>query len=137
MLRRIVSAMLALLLCLSILPDAQAAAAKTLTVSFEVTTYQNRARSLLKLINDYRKDNGVDALVMLSDLEKLSLQRAAELFVFFDHDRPDLTGYDEAYEAYKSLKGCMAVSECIAAGYSKADEVFADWEDRMSSAQNT
>lgn len=133
MLRRIVSAMLALLLCLSILPDAQAAAAKTLTVSFEVTTYQNRARSLLKLINDYRKDNGADALVMLSDLEKLSLQRAAELFVFFDHDRPDLTGYDEAYESYKSLKGCMAVSECIAAGYSKADDVFADWEDSLSS----
>ena len=86
MLRRILTAMLALVLCLSLLPmpEAQAATkAKTLTVTFEATTYQNRARSLLKLINQYREKNGAEPLTMLADLEKLSIQRAAELFVFF------------------------------------------------------
>ena len=129
MLRRVFSLLCALVLCMSILPQAQAAAAKTLTVSFQVTTYQNRARTLLKQINTLRKANGVGELTMLADLEKVAIQRAAELFVFFDHDRPDLKGFDTAYTEYKSLKDCQAVSECIAAGYSKAEEVFDDWQD--------
>ena len=120
---------LAMILCLSLLPCAQAAAAKTLTVSFQVTTYQNRARSLLKQINQFRKEYDLPELTMLADLEKVSLQRAAELFVFFDHDRPDLTGYDSAFKEYKSLKDAQAVAECVAAGYSKAEEVFLEWSD--------
>ena len=123
---------LAVALCFSAVPAATAAAAKTLTVSFQVTTYQNRARTLLKQINSLRKANGAEELVMLSDLEKASIQRAAELFVFFDHERPDLTDYDTVLKEYSSVKKYAAVSECIAAGYSKADEVFADWEDNLA-----
>lgn len=118
---------LAMLLCLMLLPACASAAAKTLTLSFSVTTYQNRARSALKLVNQYRQKNGVEELVMLSDLEKVAIQRAAELFVFFDHTRPDLTDYDTADDDYARLKGCTAVGECIAAGYSKAEETVADW----------
>ena len=134
MMRRIrafVSAVLVLVLCLSMLsmPAQAAAAKKTLTVSFQATTYQNRARSLLKQINDLRKEYDLAPLVMLADLEKAAVQRAAELFVFFDHDRPDLTEYDTVCAEYASLKKVQAVSECIAAGYSKAEETFADWED--------
>ena len=97
MFRRIAAVFCALMMCLSLVPEANAAKAKTLTVSFQVTTYQNRARALLKEINQYRKANGVGELTMLADLEKVSIQRASELFVFFDHDRPDLTGYETAY----------------------------------------
>ncbi len=129
MLRRIVAMLCAMILCLSVLPAAQAAKAKTLTVSFEATTYQNRARTLLKEINRLRKANGLPELIMTTDLEKIAVQRAGELFVFFDHDRPDMTGYDTAIVGVKSLKGAMAISECIAAGYAKADDVFADWEE--------
>jgi len=129
MLRRIIAVFCALMLGLSLVPQAYAAKAKTLTVSFQVTTYQNRARTLLKQINQLRKQNGVKELTMLADLEKVSIQRAGELFVFFDHDRPDLTGYETAYASYTSLKDCQAVAECVAAGYSKAEEVFAEWED--------
>lgn len=116
-------------MCLTLFPTGQTAVAvaKTLTVSFQVTTYQNRARSALKLINQYRQKNGLDALVMLADLEKVAIQRAAELFVFFDHARPDLTDYDTADDGYARLKGCTAVGECIAAGYSKAEDAAADW----------
>lgn len=129
MLRRMTAFFLTLILCVSLLPCAQAAAAKTLTVSFQVTTYQNRARTLLKQINQFRKEYDLPELTMLADLEKVALQRASELFVFFDHDRPDLTGYDTAFKEYKSLSGAQAVAECVAAGYSKADEVFAEWEE--------
>ena len=129
MFRRIIAVFCALVMCLFLVPEACAAKAKTLTVSFQVTTYQNRARTLLKQINQLRRQNGVKELTMLADLEKVSLQRASELFVFFDHDRPDLTGYETAYADCKSLKECQAVAECVAAGYSKAEEVFAEWED--------
>lgn len=132
MLRRIIAVFCALLVGLTMPFEVQAAAAKTLTVSFQATTYQNRARTLLKQINQLRKQNGVGELTMLADLEKVALQRAAELFVFFDHDRPDLTGYETAYADYKSLKDCMAVAECVAAGYSKADEVFVEWEENAA-----
>lgn len=120
-----------LALCMVILPFAAPAqaASKNLTVSFSVATYQNRARSALKDINVLRKKKGVDPLVMLADLEKVAIQRAAELFVFFDHDRPNLTDYDTADDEYKSVKTCLATAECIAAGYSSADDVVADWED--------
>lgn len=130
--RTALRAVLALALCLAMLPaPAMAATAKTLTVSFQATTYQNRARTLLKQINALREKNGLEPLVMLADLEKAAIQRAAELFVFFDHDRPDLTDYDTAAREYASLKKVQAVSECIAAGFSKAEDVFADWEDSV------
>ena len=57
MFRRIAAVFCALMMCLSLVPEANAAKAKTLTVSFQVTTYQNRARALLKEINQYRKAN--------------------------------------------------------------------------------
>lgn len=134
MLRRLCAALCALMLLGALVPVSASAAAKTLTVSFEAVTYPNRARALLKQINAYREEKGLPALVMLSDLEKASVQRAAELFVFFDHDRPDLTEYDTVTASYASLKKCEAVSEAIAAGYSKAEDVFADWKKNASDA---
>ena len=107
MMRRIrafLCAVLVLALCLSVIPAQAATAQKTLTVSFQATTYQNRARSLLKQINDLRKQYDLEPLTMLADLEKAAVQRAAELFVFFDHDRPDLTEYDTVCAEYTSLK---------------------------------
>jgi len=108
------------------------AKAKTLTVSFKTVTYQNRSRALIKLINQYRKKNGLGELIMAADLEKAAVQRAAELFVLFDHDRPDLSGYETACQ--EDVKKYQAVTECIAAGYAKADEVFADWKRTASSS---
>lgn len=134
MLRRLCAVLCALMLLGALVPAPVSAAAKTLTVSFEAVTYPNRARALLRQINAYREENGLSALVMLSDLEKASVQRAAELFVFFDHDRPDLTEYDTVTAPYASLKKCQAVSEAIAAGYAKAEDVFADWKKNASDA---
>ena len=135
--RRLCAALCTLMLLLGMfapMGSPARAAAKTLTVTFEAVTYQNRARALLKEINAYREKNGLSALEMLSDLEKASVQRAAELFVFFDHDRPDLTEYDAVTAPYTSLKKCEAVSECIAAGYTKAADVFDDWKKTASDA---
>lgn len=122
----------ALALCILLLPPsapARAAFPKPLTVSFTVVTYQNRARSALKQINSLRKENGLAPLVMPADLEKAAIQRAAELFVFFDHDRPDLSAYDTVDDAYACGQTSLAVAECIAAGYSNADKLMDDWRE--------
>ena len=130
MLRRFAALVCAALLFCALLPAPMArAAAKPLTVSFQADAYQNRARSALKLINQYRQKNGLKPLTMLADLEKAALQRAAELFVFFDHSRPNLTDFDTVCKEYASLSKATAQMECIAAGYSKADDVVAEWKD--------
>lgn len=126
--RRLLSLVCALMLLFCALPSAQAAS-KTLTVSFTAETYQNRARSALKLINQYREKNGLEPLTMLADLEKAAIQRAGELFVFFDHKRPDMTDFDTVAKEYDSLKKATAQMECIAAGYSKAEDVVAEWKE--------
>ena len=114
-------------LCLLPLPAPAAAATKNLTIGYTVTTYQNRARELVKKLNAYRKQNGLAALTMTADLESAAIQRGAELFVLFDHVRPDLSDFDTVLSGYPSLKGGEAVAECIAAGYTSAEDTLADW----------
>lgn len=120
-----------LLCCLlvSSIPFASAASKKTtnLTVSFTAQTYQNRAREVLKEINKIRKEEGLPELIMTGDLEKAAIQRAGELFVFFDHARPDMTDYDTIIDEYESLAPCEVSTECIAAGFSKAEETALEW----------
>ena len=124
---------LVLLCCLlaGIVPTSFAATKKTtnLTVSFTAQTYQNRAREVLKELNKIRKEEGLPELIMTGDLEKAAIQRAGELFVFFDHSRPDMTDYDTIIDEYESLAPCTVSTECIAAGYSKAEETYLEWTD--------
>ena len=122
---------LLLLCCLlfTSIPFASAASKKStnLTVSFTAQTYQNRAREVLKELNKIRKEEGLPELIMTGDLEKAAIQRAGELFVLFDHIRPDMTDYDTIIDEYASLAPCEVSTECIAAGYSKAEETYLDW----------
>lgn len=122
---------LLLLCCLlfTSIPFASAASKKStnLTVSFTAQTYQNRAREVLKELNKIRKEEGLPELIMTGDLEKAAIQRAGELFVLFDHIRPDMSDYDTIIDEYESLAPCEVSTECIAAGYSKAEETYLDW----------
>ena len=130
---------LSVLLCATLLGavvPAQAAASASLTVTFSVTTYQNRARTMLQKINALRKANGLPELVMLSDLEKVAVQRASELFVHFDHTRPDMTSYATADDEFTAVRGCLLAGESIAAGYSSADEMFEEWSSDPDAAKN-
>lgn len=124
-----------LCLCVALLPTptACAAASDTLTVSFQTASYQNRARELFKGINAYRNQNGAGELQLSADLDKAAMQRAAELFVFFDHQRPDLTDYDTVLKDYKTVdRSYITVSECIGAGFAKADEALDNWRNDLS-----
>ncbi len=129
-LRRLTALVLLCCLLVGSLPMAMAAKKKTdLTVSFTAQTYQNRARDVLKSLNKIRQEEGLPELVMTGDLEKAAIQRAGELFVFFDHSRPDMTDFDTIIDEYPSLATCTVSSECIAAGFTKAEETYLEWSD--------
>lgn len=127
--QRLIVLVLLCCLLLSAIPAAGAASKKStnLTVSFTAQTYQNRARDALKQINKIRAEEGLPELIMTGDLEKAAIQRAGELFVFFDHSRPDMTDYDTIIDEYESLAPCEVSTECIAAGFSKAEETYLEW----------
>lgn len=129
MFQRLIALVLLCCLLLSAIPAASAASKKStnLTVSFTAQTYQNRARDALKQINKIRAEEGLPELIMTGDLEKAAIQRAGELFVFFDHFRPDMTDYDTIIDEYESLDPCEVSTECIAAGFSKAEETYLEW----------
>ena len=127
--QRLIALVLLCSLLISAIPMAGAASKKStnLTVSFTAQTYQNRARDALKQINKIRAEEGLPELIMTGDLEKAAIQRAGELFVLFDHSRPDMTDYDTIIDEYESLAACEVSTECIAAGFSKAEETYLEW----------
>ena len=117
----------------------------TVDVSINVTYRQSDARSMLALVNELRNGNGgSDAWYMnstntekvyvrgLSDLqwdyelEKLTMKRAAELALRYDHERPDgtqcFTIYSESGVSYGYSAG-----ENIAYGYRTVQSMFDGW----------
>lgn len=126
-------------------------AGETATVQLDVTYCQTEARSILDMVNDFR--TGDDAWYWNSDnttktvctdlsklsydyeLEKVAMQRAAEIALSFSHTRTNgelcWTAYDEAGYTY------TAAGENIAAGYTSAQSVFEGWaeEDEDYSGQ--
>lgn len=119
MIRKVVSLLLVLML-LGAAPALAATQAKNLRVTFAAEVYQNRADSLLKSINTLRKKEGVETLGTSAALQSAAMQRAAELFVLFDHIRPDFTAPSEMFPG-------TTFQELIGAGYSKAADAMDGW----------
>lgn len=110
------------------------------TVQYDVTYGQTEARSMLSMINDFR--TGSDAWYWNSDnksktvcknlseltydyeLEKVAMQRAAEIAISFSHTRPNgelcFSLYPDSY---------FACGENIAAGHRSASEVMEAWKE--------
>lgn len=105
---------------------------------------QTDARTILKMINDFRTDpdtawywnednktktkcTGLKPLKYDYDLEKVAMQRAAEIALRFDHTRPNnqscFSVVDEQNYRY------YALGENIAAGYGSASGVHNGWRE--------
>lgn len=140
-----VKKLFALLLCAAfLLPVSSqtglAANTDLATVRIDVTYGQTEARTMLDMVNDFRTGNDawvwneddttkttysdLNPLVYDYELEKVAMQRAAEIALSFSHTRPDgsacWTLYDDAYSSG---------GENIAAGYSSASAVFEGWQE--------
>lgn len=122
----------------------------SLTASAEVSTVkvkgrygQTEARSMLAMINEFRTgsdawywnetntekiyERGLQPLVYDYQLEEVAMLRAMEIAVYYDHARPNGTGY--VWPLLKPSTGTYEAAENIAAGYMTAADVFEGWQE--------
>lgn len=120
-----------------------AAGSGTEQVSYTVLYNQSAARRMLKLINNYRtseddawvyskpsKANKKESKIPLElskltydyTLEKIAMQRAAEIAIYLDHTRPNGASFDTLMDSNYS-----AWAENCAGGYSDYESAFKGW----------
>lgn len=129
----------ALAATMTILPVRPAEAA-TADYQIPVTYGQTEARSMLKMINEFRASGakcwdeknenevaytGLKGLTYDYGLEQVAMLRAAEIAVTFSHTRPNGSS---CFTAFSSLP-LTAKAENIAAGQSTAAGVFTSWRE--------
>ena len=113
----------------------------TTDASIEVTYNQTDARSMLKMINDFRADKnawlyqssgekiavgGLSPLIYDYTLEAVAMHRAAELAVCYSHTRPDGSNCFTAFPANSSYR---KKGENVSAGIHTAEQTFNDWKE--------
>ena len=94
--------------------------AATYTKKIKGTYHQTDARKMLKLINKFRTGDeawyyasdgstvavkGLKKLKYSYELEKVAMQRAAELVVYFEHTRPNGTGFSSMIASSNEYAG--------------------------------
>ena len=138
-LRKLIAVLLTVLLGFS--NFVAVSAADTVTVKFKAKYQQDAARAMLSMINDFRTGNeawawdstntqkiwytGLGKLTYDYGLEKIAMQRAKELAVYYSHTRPNGSKNTTAYSSgYLSLCG-----ENIAWGYYSTESMFYRWKE--------
>ena len=109
--------------------------------TIEVTYSQSDARSMLKMINDFRADKevwlyqssgekitvgGLSPLTYDYALERIAMRRAAELAICYSHTRPDGTN---CFSAFPDNSGYSKKGENVSAGIHTAEQTFNDWKE--------
>ena len=139
--RRVWCVLMAVIMaCASLYFGPVEASAAIQPVKIKVTYGQTEARSMLASINAFRTSeteawcwNETDSekvacqtteLQYDYELERIAMQRAAEIALAFSHTRPNGSNCFTAYTSSYSAKG-----ENIAAGQSSAAEVFTSWQE--------
>lgn len=143
--RQICSVLMILMIIFTSLPlGVMEAEAATPPVKIKVTYGQTEARAMLADINAFRtsetdawcwdmSDNTKQPCLTTEleydyELERVAMQRAAEIALSYDHTRPNGKACFTAYPSGYSGKG-----ENIAAGYGSAAEVFDGWKEENES----
>ncbi len=120
-----------------------ASAADVANYDIQVTYGQTEARSILSYVNELRTGDdawywdsddttkvvcsGLSELTYDYELEKIAMQRAAEIAVSYSHTRPNTEKCFEIYGDYSYTYS--SAGENIAAGYKSAEKVFVGWEE--------
>lgn len=137
--RRFFTALIAVLLVFTHLCTVEAA--DTISISFKAKYQQDDARAMLSKINAFRTGNeawawdstnsykvwysGLGNLTYDYGLEKIAMQRAKELAVYYSHTRPDGSRNTSAYSS-GYLGRC---GENIAWGFYSTDSMFNRWKE--------
>lgn len=137
--KKLAAGMTALGIMLTVFPIT-AHASETVTLPINVYYHQSDARQALDLVNAFRTDadawkydsnnvkqpvTGLKTLTWDYELEKIAMQRAAEIAVRTAHTRPDDTAWSTAYtDEFSSYNG-----ENIAWGWTGVTEAMNAWRE--------
>lgn len=116
--KRIFSLFLTLCLGIGLFP-ASAFAANTQTVKVALTVDYDAAEEVLELLNQLRREAGVQELVMDRNMLEMAVKRASECAVRHDHTRPNGQYFDTARPSASRYQNCY-VSENIYYASSKS-----------------
>ena len=138
--KRFFALLLAMCMICTLLPFGALADSSPETVTSKVTYMQTESRSMLKMLNDFRTgsdawawnssnskkvySNNLKKLTYDYSLEKIAMQRAAEIAISFSHTR---TNGESCFTAYDIVY--YSAGENIAAGYANAKAAFVGWQE--------
>lgn len=145
--RTTIALILILVLCMTCSQVFAQSSGNSISVNVKAVYGQTEARTMLKMINDFRTGpdawawntnntqkvsySGLKPLDYDYDLEKVAMQRAAEIALSFSHTRPNGERCFSAY-AEQGIVRISAAGENIAIGYGTYDtaaSVFNGWKE--------
>lgn len=124
--KKLLTLFLAICMICTLIPFGAFAASSVEQVSVEVKYHQSDARKMLKLVNELRaksKDK-LNNLTFDYTLEKIAMQRAAEIVINMDHDRPNDTDFSTLLD-----ESFTASAENLTAGYDTREDALNAWKD--------
>lgn len=89
-------------------------------VTYEVTYCYDEAYKMIDLVNDFRKSEGKEPVVVNDVMMEIAMERAAQVALFFSHDRPDTLS--------NSATGFFINGENIALGMREAEGNINLWK---------
>ena len=92
------------------------------------------AERVAYLVNQQRKQNGLEEIQLLPTLNRMANVRSQEISVVFDHVRPDGTGLREIVEEYNF--NWRKIGENIAAGQATPESAMDSWMNSQAHRAN-
>ena len=99
----------------------QGYSSNSIPVTYEVTYCYDEAYKMIDLVNDFRKSEGKEPVVVNDVMMEIAMERAAQVVLFFSHDRPDTLPYDAT--------GFFINGENIASDAESAEEAINSWKE--------
>ena len=102
-------------------------------VTIDGTEDYDQINAVLKLVNQERKKNGLEPLVMDTELVKYAMQRAAEISIYSSHTRPNGTKWSTIIE---NAQAGATYGENVAKEQKSASEVVNAWMNSQTHKDN-
>ena len=99
----------------------QGYSSNSIPVTYEVTYCYDEAYKMIDLVNDFRKSEGKEPVIVNDVMMEIAMERAAQVALFFSHDRPDTLS--------NSATGFFINGENIVSDAESAEEAIDSWKE--------
>lgn len=88
----------------------------SIPVTYEVTYCYDEAYKMIDLVNDFRKSEGKEPVVVNDVMMEIAMERAAQISLYWSHERPDSLPYDATgmFIASENITGeCESAEDAV------------------------